>query len=115
MAAIPSETLAAYTALVGIVLAADVGAGYGAFRWSAYAIFVVLAFLAPSAGYHRKVTSPQSPPDADHCRFPVLECAAPAHSGSGAAGGIASARVRSSTVAGSWRRSPYSSRSWPIR
>lgn len=75
VAAIPSETLAAYTALVGIVLAADVGAGYGAFRWSAYVLFVAFAFLAPYAGYHRTVTSPQSPPDADHRRFPVLECA----------------------------------------
>ncbi|MBM0225490.1 hypothetical protein [Micromonospora sp. ATA51] len=78
VAAIPSETLAAYTALVGIVLAADVGAGYGAFRWSAYVIFVVFAFLAPFAGYYRKVTSPESTPDADHRRFPVLECAAAA-------------------------------------
>lgn len=61
VAAIPSETLAAYTALVGIVLAADVGAGYGAFRWSAYVLFVAFAFLAPYAGYHRTVTSPQRP------------------------------------------------------
>ncbi len=54
-ASVPSETLAAYTALVGVVLGADIGSGYGAFRWWAYAVFIALAMLAPLAIYKRRV------------------------------------------------------------
>jgi len=47
VAAVPTEALTAYTAVVGVVLAANIGAGYGPFRWSAYAAFIALAVLAP--------------------------------------------------------------------
>lgn len=47
VAAVPSEALAAYTAVIGVVLASDIGSGYGPFRWSAFGVFVALAMLAP--------------------------------------------------------------------
>lgn len=55
VAAIPTEALAAYTAIAGIVLAANIGDGYGVFRWTAYGVFIGLAMLAPLAIYRRRV------------------------------------------------------------
>lgn len=55
VASVPSEALVAYTTLVGIVLAADIGSGYSVFRWTAYGIFIVLAVLAPFVIYKRRV------------------------------------------------------------
>jgi hypothetical protein len=49
VATIPSEALTAYTTLIGIVLAANIGSGYGAFRWIAYGAFIALAMLAHSS------------------------------------------------------------------
>src|SRR5690242_18569701 len=37
VAAVPTEALAAYTAVVGVVLAANIGSAYAPFRWCAYA------------------------------------------------------------------------------
>lgn len=71
VAAIPTETLAAYTAVVGTVLAAGVGTHYGPFRWCAFAVFVVLAFLAPVAAYHRSVPMATR---ARPRRVPLPEC-----------------------------------------
>jgi len=47
VATVPTEALTAYTAVIGVVLAANIGASYGPFRWSAYGVFIVLAVLAP--------------------------------------------------------------------
>src|SRR3954463_10469409 len=60
VAAIPTETLAVYTALVGTVLAADIGEQYAPFRWSAYGVFVVLAFLAPLVAYRGAARTPDT-------------------------------------------------------
>lgn len=70
VAAVPSETLAAYTTLIGIVLAADIGSTYSIFRWSAYGVFVALAVLAPLALYRHKVTAITI----EHRPLPVWEC-----------------------------------------
>jgi hypothetical protein len=47
VAAVPTEALAAYTAVIGVVLAANIGSAYALFRWCAYATFIALAVLAP--------------------------------------------------------------------
>ena len=47
VAAVPTEALAAYTAVIGVVLAANIGSAYAPFRWCAYAAFIALAVLAP--------------------------------------------------------------------
>ena len=47
VAAVSTEALAAYTAVVGVVLAANIGSAYAPFRWCAYAAFIALAVLAP--------------------------------------------------------------------
>jgi hypothetical protein len=62
VATIPSETLAAYTTLIGIVLAANIGSGYGPFRWAAYGAFVAFAMLAPLAAYRHLVTTTNQRP-----------------------------------------------------
>ena len=54
VAAVPTEALAAYTALVGVVLAANIGSAYAPFRWYAYATFIALAVLAPLSLFKRK-------------------------------------------------------------
>ena len=70
VAAVPSEALAAYTALIGIVLAANIGTAYGPFRWSAYGAFVALAVLAPIVLFkHRTAGS-----DKESRTLPILEC-----------------------------------------
>ena len=70
VAAVPTEALSAYTAVVGVVLAANIGAGYGLFRWSAYVVFIVLAVLAPLVLFrHRTVASSM-----DTRKVPIPEC-----------------------------------------
>ena len=72
VAAVPTEALAAYTAVVGVVLAANIGAGYGPFRWVAYASFVALAVLAPVMLFrHRAAATSQ-----DTRKLPIPECLA---------------------------------------
>jgi hypothetical protein len=70
-AAVPTEALAAYTAVVGVVLAANIGSAYGPFRWSAYGAFIALAVLAPplALSKHRSAATGQ-----DYRKLPVLEC-----------------------------------------
>lgn len=71
VATIPSEALAAYTTLIGIVLAANIGSAYGAFRWTTYGAFVALAMLAPLTAYrHHFTTAKQQAPRL----LPVPEC-----------------------------------------
>lgn len=70
VAAIPSEALAAYTTLTGIVLSANLGTGYAPFRWSAYAVFVALAVAAPVAQYRHQVGQVRS---TGHRSLPVQE------------------------------------------
>ena len=70
-AAVPTEALAAYTAVVGVVLAANIGSGYGPFRWSAYAAFVALAVLAPPVALYKH----RSAAVGGDCRkLPIPEC-----------------------------------------
>ena len=70
VAAVPTEALSAYTAVVDVVLAANIGAGYGLFRWSAYVVFIVLAVLAPLVLFrHRTVASSM-----DTRKVPIPEC-----------------------------------------
>lgn len=71
IAAIPSETLAAYTTLVGVVLAGDVGQRYSQFRWAAYGAFVLLAFLAPLVNFRRSLMMTR---DMEHRALPIQEC-----------------------------------------
>ncbi len=55
VATVPTETLAAYTAIVAAVLAAEINSGeYGPFRLSVFLVFVVGSFLAPLAVYWGK-------------------------------------------------------------
>jgi hypothetical protein len=69
VAVVPTEALAAYTAVVGVVLAANIGSAYGPFRWSAYGAFIALAVLAPLVLFkHRTATSTGGRP------LPILEC-----------------------------------------
>jgi hypothetical protein len=72
VAAVPTEALAAYTAVVGVVLAANIGAGYGAFRWSAYGSFIVLAVLAPFMLFRRRTAASGK----DTRKVPIPECLA---------------------------------------
>ncbi len=70
--AIPTEVLAAYTAAVGVVLAADIGTGYGAFRWAAYGAFIGLAAIFPLSVYRQRVAKTT---DKDQKRaVPIPEC-----------------------------------------
>ena len=70
VAAVPTEALAAYTTLIGIVLATNIGAAYSQFRWSAYGAFVALAISAPLVVYrHRVATSSKQ-----KRIFPIEEC-----------------------------------------
>jgi hypothetical protein len=70
VAAVPSEALAAYTAVIGIVLAADIGATYSAFRWTAYGVFVALAALAPLVVYRHRVANSRM----EKRVLPIPEC-----------------------------------------
>ena len=70
VAMVPSEALAAYTAVIGIVLAANIGSAYGAFRWSAYGAFVALAVLAPIVLFKRRTAAS----DKESRTLPILEC-----------------------------------------
>jgi hypothetical protein len=72
VASIPSESLAGYTALISIILSADVGNGYGPFRWAAFGAFVLVAFLAPFGAFRQQVRT--STPRLSHRRFPLREC-----------------------------------------
>jgi hypothetical protein len=70
-AAVPTEALAAYTAVIGVVLAANIGSAYGPFRWSAYVTFVALAVLAPPLALckHRSAAAGKG-----YRKLPILEC-----------------------------------------
>lgn len=70
VAAVPTEALAAYTAVIGVVLAANIGASYGPFRWSAYGAFIALAVLAPLLLVKRRAAAT----DKDMRKLPVPEC-----------------------------------------
>jgi hypothetical protein len=70
VAAVPSEALAAYTAVIGVVLASDIGSGYGPFRWSAFGVFVALAVLAPVVFFRNRAA--ESERDTRHA--PYFEC-----------------------------------------
>ena len=70
VAAVPSEALAAYTAVIGVVLASDIGSGYGPFRWSAFGVFVVLAVLAPVVFFRNRA----SESDKNTRHAPYFEC-----------------------------------------
>jgi hypothetical protein len=70
MAAVPTEALAAYTAVVGVVIASNIGSAYAQFRWAAYGTFVALAVLAPLVYFKRR-----SAATGKDCRkLPVPEC-----------------------------------------
>lgn len=70
VAAVPSEALAAYTAVIGVVLASDIGSGYGPFRWSAFGAFVALAVLAPVVFFRNRAS--ESERNTRHA--PYFEC-----------------------------------------
>jgi hypothetical protein len=70
VAAVPTEALAAYTTLIGIVLAANIGAAYSEFRWSVYSAFVALAILAPLVVYRNRVARSSKQKRV----FPIEEC-----------------------------------------
>ena len=67
VAAVPSEALAAYTAVIGVVLASDIGSGYGPFRWSAFGAFVALAVLAPGVFFRNRAS--ESDRDTRHAPY----------------------------------------------
>src|SRR3954467_4433400 len=77
IATIPTETLAAYTAVVGTVLAANIAAQYGPFRWAIFGVFIILAFLAPMLAYRRPEASADGAA-VSRRGVPVLECSAAA-------------------------------------
>lgn len=77
IAMVPTEVLAAYTALTAVVMSAVKEGEYAPFRWSAYAAFVVLAAVAPIPAFRSSGTA-----GTDRRRIPVLECV-----GAGAAAG----------------------------
>ena len=56
VAAVPSEALAAYTAVTGVVLSSDIGSGYAPFRWAAFGTFVALAVLAPAVFFRNRAS-----------------------------------------------------------
>src|SRR5262249_8282916 len=70
VAAVPTEALAGYTTLIGIVLAANIGVAYSQFRWSVYGVFVALAILAPYVVYRHRVAGSSKQKRV----FPVWEC-----------------------------------------
>ena len=70
VAAVPTEALSAYTAVVGVVLAANIGADYGPFRWSAYVVFIVLAVLAPLMLFRQRTAASSK----DIRKVPIPEC-----------------------------------------
>ena len=70
VAAVPTEALTAYTAVIGVVLAANIGTSYGAFRWSAYGAFIILAMLAPAMLANRNASAT----DKVIRKLPVPEC-----------------------------------------
>jgi hypothetical protein len=69
VAAVPTEALAAYTAVIGVVLAANIGPTYGPFRWSAYGAFIALAMLAPLVLFRRRTAATSGGRS-----LPTLEC-----------------------------------------
>ena len=69
VAAVPTEALAAYTAVIGVVLAANIGSTYGPFRWSAYGAFIALAMLAPLVLFRRRTAATSGGRS-----LPILEC-----------------------------------------
>jgi hypothetical protein len=80
ISAIPTEPLAAYTALVGVAVGAVNAAdprAYLPFRWWCLAGFVVLTILAIYASYLRDLKAPSTgappPPKETHLRFPLAE------------------------------------------
>jgi hypothetical protein len=83
VSAIPTEPLTAYTALVGITVGAvdqSKPQSYLAFRWWAYAVFLVVVLVAVWVAYRRKSKEATTDPKAANPRplsFPWAEaCAA---------------------------------------
>lgn len=70
VAAVPTEALAAYTAVVGVVLAANIGSGYAPFRWWAYAAFIALAVLAPLSLFKQRSAASTM----ESRKLPIPEC-----------------------------------------
>jgi hypothetical protein len=56
--------------VIGVVLAANIGTSYGAFRWSAYGAFIALAMLAPAMLAKRNASAA----DKVIRKLPVPEC-----------------------------------------
>ena len=80
ISAIPTEPLAACTALVGVAVGAVNATdprAYLSFRWWCFAGFVVLTILAVYASYLRDLKAPSTgappPPKETHRRFPLAE------------------------------------------
>jgi hypothetical protein len=73
IAIIPTEVLAAYTALVAIAVTTVEAGEYGVFRWGAYAGFVLLAAAAPISSFRSKVKQDEM---GGARRLPIVECAA---------------------------------------
>ncbi len=70
VAAVPTEALAAYTAVIGVVLAANIGSAYAPFRWCAYAAFIALAVLAPLSLFQQRSTASTM----ESRKLPIPEC-----------------------------------------
>jgi hypothetical protein len=71
---IPTEPLAAYTAIVGITIGAvDVAHphSYLTFRWLCFAAFLVFTVLSITVAYNRRANGPEGP--VDRRRFPWAE------------------------------------------
>jgi hypothetical protein len=75
ISAIPTEPLAAYTALVGIVIGAVGSGAYLPFRWGAYGAFLAIVVAAVWLAYARAVRGALgvAPGDARRKSFPGVE------------------------------------------
>ena len=74
VSAIPTEPLAAYTAIVGLTVGTvDIAHphSYLTFRWFCFAAFLVFTLLAITVAYNRKANGPTGP--VDRRRFPWAE------------------------------------------
>lgn len=73
--AIPTEPLAAYTALIAIIAAAKSRDHYLAVRWWVYAVFLVVVVASSEISYRVKASQPQPVGVAENRRrrFPFLE------------------------------------------
>jgi hypothetical protein len=74
--AIPTEPLAAYTAVVGVVAGVTTGDSYLPFRWAALAAFLVVIAAAVYVSYLTKATlGPRSLKEGNRRTFPAIELA----------------------------------------